>query len=147
MLRNLMMNVMTRYGPIEHFKYDWSQYRSTWEPELVSKVGENELNRLKTEAIRINSSNGPMSPNSIGTNNNSSSCQYSPNTHPANSSIFPPNSTAAHRSVAIFKDYTDPDGRIQSYPHRSDEMAHHHHHPQEDNCQSRRGWFRRLFCL
>ena len=143
MLRSLMRGVMTRYGPIEHFKYDWSQYRSTWEPELISKVSENELSRLKNEAIRLNcSTNGPLSPNSIASGNYSS-CPYTstnPITEP--SSIFPPNSTAAHRSVAIFKDFNDVDARIPPYNHRSDRPPQ-----EEDNCHSKRGWFRRLFCL
>lgn len=144
MLRGLMMSVMSRYGPLEHFKYDWSQYRSTWEPELLSKVNESELGRLKTEAMRINSCLAPMSPNSIGSGN-SSSCPYS--SVPANSaSIFPPNSTAAHRSVAIFKDFNDGDraGRVPPYNHRSDHLTQQE---EEDNCRSRRGWLRRLFCL
>lgn len=144
MLRGLMMNVMSRYGPIEHFKYDWSQYRSTWEPELFSKVGESELSKLKAEALKINSGTCPMSPNSI----ESSSCLYMDNNlnTVANSSILPiNNSTAAHRSVAVFKDFQDPDSRAQSYPYRPDRQQQ----PQEpeDNCHSRKGWFRRLFCL
>lgn len=134
MLRGLFTNVMSRYGPIEHFKYDWSQYRSTWEPELVSKISESELNRLKLEAMQSQGCNtAPMSPSSL---NSASSCFYTPTTVPVVST--------AHRSVAVFKDH-----RHDEY--RSDQYSRPNRLPyeldQEANAQTRRSWLRRLFCL
>jgi casein kinase 1 len=70
MLRGLMGSVLGRYGPVSHFKYDWSQYRTTWEPELLAKVSEDELSRLKNEASKLGASS-PLSPYSQSSN---SSC-------------------------------------------------------------------------
>lgn len=134
-LRSLFTNIMTRYGPLDHFKYDWSQYRSTWEPELLSKIGESELNRLKIEAMQSQGCNfAPMSPSSIYSN---STCPYTTTSATAATGT-------AHRSVAVFKDHhrqQDPSNqylRPNRMPHEMD---------QEDNNQSRRSWIRRLFCL
>ena len=143
MLRELMANVISRYGSIDHFKYDWSQYRTTWEPELLAKVDEYELNRLKMEAIRLQgiSNSSPLSPTSIISN---SSCPYeASSSHPA---------ATAHRSVAIFKDFFDDTNNrgncdiYTSYVPRANRLPHELTE-QEGNTQTRKSWLRRLFCL
>lgn len=133
-LRSLMVNVMSRYGPVDHFKYDWSQYRSTWEPELLAKVSESELNRLKAEAIQLGASS-PLSPYSIESNY---SCPLSPGTEAA------PSMQPAHRSVAIFKEVHDTNDQFP-YPMRPNRLPHEIN--QEGNSNGRRSWLRRLFCL
>lgn len=135
-LRGLMVNVMGRYGSIDHFKYDWSQYRSTWEPELLAKVSENELNRMKLEAMHQGVS-GPLSPYSIAS---TSSCPYS--STPATAAAITTEPT--HRSVAIFKDAHDTSNQFP-YPMRPNRATHENY--QEENSGNRRSWLRRLFCL
>lgn len=145
-LRGLFVNVMTRYGPIEHFKYDWSQYRTTWEPELLSKISETELNRLKLEAIHSQSTNSvPMSPSSIYSN--ATSCPYTTqHTNVSNTAIL--GATTVHRSTTVFKDDFNRGGD-QFIPYapitRSNRLPHEL--AQEDNSRSRKSWLRRLFCL
>ena len=156
MLRDLMSKVMSRHGSIDHFKYDWAQFRSTWEPELLSKVTENELNRLKLEAMTQTQSqiNGPMSPNSIGSTNYS--CPYSTDsTYHQRQQLGTTTSPLAHRSVAIFKDTLDKNNNINNniFPFSSrsirfpiDESQIPQNYQQE-NSQSKRNWIRKLFCL
>lgn len=134
-LRSLMVNVMSRYGPIDHFKYDWSQYRSTWEPELLSKVNENELNRLKMDAMQQGASS-PLSPYSI---DSTASDPFSAKETAA------PSMQPAHRSVAIFKDTLYDNNDQFPYPMRPNRLPHENY--QEDNSTGRRSWIRRLFCL
>lgn len=149
MLRGLMMNVMSRYGSIEHFKYDWSQYRSTWEPELLAKVDEAELNRLKTEAAQLGATS-PLSPCSIASGASSSCPYYSvPSTYVNNTS------GQGHRSVAVFRDSQSPLGK-DYYPYSSNGATAmmiprpHAHQQVEGNLNHNtrsRGWLRKLFCL
>jgi casein kinase 1 len=136
-LRGLMGNVMSRYGPIYYFKYDWSQYRSTWEPELLEKVSESELNCLKADAIKLGASS-PLSPCSIESNY---LCPYSPG---ATATEAAPSMQPAHRSVAIFKDNTDNNDQFP-YPMRPNRPPHDNY--QEENSNGRRSWLRKLFCL
>lgn len=157
MLRGLMSRVMDRHSSIDQFKYDWAQFRSTWEPELLSKVSESELNRLKMDAmIQAQAQiNGPISPNSIGSTNYS--CPYSTDSpYPQRQTTSP----LAHRSVAIFKDPLDNNSNSNNnntFPFSSrsvripipidENQIQIQQSHQQDNSQSRRSWFRRLFCL
>lgn len=156
MLRGLMTDVMQRYGPVSHFKYDWDQYRSTWEPEMLAKISDSELKRLKLEAIQSsnNSFSSPLSPCSLNSATTASG--------------------QAHRSVAIFNDsnncsiintktnsnYRDPIGyssRQSNNPSNNPSNNNNNHYnrfqhefnvPQQDGNHSRRGsWLKRLFCL
>lgn len=145
-LRSLMVNVMSRYGPVEHFKYDWSQYRSTWEPELLAKVSESELNRMNMEAIQQGASS-PLSPYSIDSTA-TSTCPYSAVGTGGNNDSAP-SMHPAHRSVAIFKDSHENNQNNANeqfpYPMRPNRLPHENY--QEENSGGRRSWLRRLFCL
>lgn len=157
MLRDLMSKVMSRHSSNDQFKYDWAQFRSTWEPELLSKVNENELNRLKLEAMTQTQSqiNGPMSPNSIGSTNYS--CPYSTDsTYQQRQQFATTTSPLAHRSVAIFKDTLDKNNNITNniFPFSSrsiripiDESQIPQNYQQENSQYPKRNWIRRLFCL
>lgn len=149
MLRGLMGGVMMRYGPISHFKYDWAQYRSTWEPELLAKVSETELTRMKLEAMQQGASS-PLSPYSMESVPYSSGLTSPKSVTGNNTGNYyqpPPKSQlqSNHRSVAVFRDEHPQSNRHDQcpYPTRPNRIAQE----LEDNGRDRRSWLRRLFCL
>lgn len=124
MLRGLMQRALDRHDTYQLQYFDWDCYRSTWEPELLQKVSESELARLRQAAL---SNPLPL---------------VSPMSTATDSTIYADSSRAAsfpHRSVAVFKgneDHFDTYGR--PVPVNGPEPLERAH---------QRNWLRRLFCL
>lgn len=128
MLRGLMQRALGRLGDSPPAKYDWEQYRSTWEPELQSKVGEGELARLKQAALE---NPLPLSPSTM----------LSPHTASTGHSLQSPQG-GQQRSVAVFKSIV-----AESQMDERDPYCGAAPPPGPSSAQPRRNWIRRIFCL
>ncbi len=123
MLRGLMQRALDKtVADSCSFYFDWDCYRSTWEPELLQRVSEAELSRLRQAAL----SNPVPILSPVST---------------ADSTIYADSSIATnypHRSVAVFKNDNDQE-QFSRVPVNGIEPF--------ERSRQQRGWLRRLFCL